>query len=146
MKPPRSIFACTDCGAQSQKWLGRCPECGAWNSFVEERSVRPEPKDARPALGGGLARPYAEVDAVVSERLSTGIGEFDRVLSSIGPRFDRVLYLWYTESIVEVGRSYRNELIAALEREERDEAVEIMRRAWARFRGIVAAREDEAGP
>ena len=77
---------------------------------------------------------------------ATGNAEFDRVLSSIGPRFDRVLYLWYTESIVEVGRSYRNELIAALEREERDEAVEIMRRAWARFRDIVAAREDEAGP
>jgi DNA repair protein RadA/Sms len=80
MKPPRSIFACTECGAQSQKWLGRCPDCGAWNSFVEERSARPYGKDARPALGGGLARPYAEVDAVVSERLSTGIGEFDRVL------------------------------------------------------------------
>jgi DNA repair protein RadA/Sms len=80
MKPPKSIFCCTDCGAQSQKWLGRCPECGAWNSFVEERSARQDANEGRPALGGGLARPYAEVDAIVSERLSTGIGEFDRVL------------------------------------------------------------------
>jgi DNA repair protein RadA/Sms len=80
MKPPKSIFACTDCGSQSQKWLGRCPDCGAWNSFVEERSARPDAKEARPALGGGFARPYAEVDAVVSQRLGTGIGEFDRVL------------------------------------------------------------------
>ncbi len=80
MKPPKSVFSCTDCGSQSQKWLGRCPECGAWNSFVEERTVRPDVMQGRPALGGGLARPYAEVDALVSERLSTGIGEFDRVL------------------------------------------------------------------
>lgn len=74
---------------------------------------------------------------------ATGNSEFDRALSSIGPRFDRVLYLWYTESIVEVGRSYRNDLIAALERGEPDEAVEIMRRAWRRFRDVVAAREEE---
>jgi DNA repair protein RadA/Sms len=80
MKSPRSVFSCTDCGSQSQKWLGRCPDCGAWNSFVEERSARGDGKDARATLGGGLARPYAEVDAVISERLSTGIGEFDRVL------------------------------------------------------------------
>lgn len=70
--------------------------------------------------------------------------EFERALGSIGPRFDRVLYLWYTESIVEVGRSYRNDLIAALERGEPDEAVEIMRRAWRRFREVVAAREEES--
>jgi len=69
--------------------------------------------------------------------------EFDRALSSIGPRFDRVLYLWYAESIVEVGRSYRHDLIAALERGEPDEAIEIMRRAWRRFSAIVAARVDE---
>lgn len=74
---------------------------------------------------------------------ATGNSEFDRALSSIGPRFDRVLYLWYTESIVEVGRSYRNDLITALERGEPDEAVEIMRRAWRRFREVVAAREEE---
>jgi DNA-binding GntR family transcriptional regulator len=74
---------------------------------------------------------------------ATGNSEFDRALSSIGPRFDRVLYLWYRESIVEVGRSYRNDLVAALERGEPDEAVEIMRRAWRRFRDVVAAREEE---
>lgn len=77
---------------------------------------------------------------------ATGNSEFDRALSSIGPRFDRVLYLWYTESIVEVGRSYRHDLIAALERGEPDEAVEIMRRAWRRFRDIVVAREEEERP
>ena len=80
MKPPRSVFSCTDCGSQSQKWLGRCPDCGAWNSFVEEVSARDDRRGSRPVLGGGSARPYAEVAAVVTDRLSTGIGEFDRVL------------------------------------------------------------------
>ncbi len=74
---------------------------------------------------------------------ATGNSEFERALSSIGPRFDRVLYLWYTESIVEVGHSYRRDLIEALERGEAGEAIEIMRRAWRRFRDIVAARADE---
>jgi DNA-binding GntR family transcriptional regulator len=74
---------------------------------------------------------------------ATGNPEFERALGSIGPRFDRILYLWYTESIVDVGSSYRSELVGALERGEPDEAVAIMRAAWARFRGVVAARDDE---
>ncbi len=81
MKPPKSFFVCQDCGSQSQKWLGRCPDCGAWNSFVEERSAPAGERRAEaPVLGGGAALRYADVDAVVAERLSTGIGEFDRVL------------------------------------------------------------------
>jgi DNA repair protein RadA/Sms len=82
MKPPKSVFACQECGAQSQKWLGRCPDCGAWNSMVEERpaAAAPEPRGAVPALGGRGAQLYADVDVVVSERLTTGISEFDRVL------------------------------------------------------------------
>jgi DNA-binding GntR family transcriptional regulator len=74
---------------------------------------------------------------------ATGNSEFERALSSIGPRFDRVLYLWYTESIVEVGDSYRHDLVAALERGEPDEAVEIMRQAWRRLRDVVSSRDDE---
>jgi len=77
---------------------------------------------------------------------ATGNSEFERALSSIGPRFDRVLYLWYTESILEVGRSYRHDLVVALERGDRDEAIEIMRRAWRRFHDIVAERDDEDRP
>jgi DNA-binding GntR family transcriptional regulator len=75
---------------------------------------------------------------------ATGNAELGRVLSAITPRFDRVLYLWYTESIVDVGTSYRHDLVAALERGEPGEAVEIMRRAWRRLREVVAARADDA--
>ncbi|ODS56359.1 MAG: DNA repair protein RadA [Acidobacteria bacterium SCN 69-37] len=81
MKPPKSSFVCQSCGSQSQKWLGRCPDCGEWNSMVEERpAVVPEVRGAVPALGGRGALRYADVDIVVAERLASGISEFDRVL------------------------------------------------------------------
>jgi DNA repair protein RadA/Sms len=80
----KSVFACQTCGAQAPKWLGRCPECGAWNSFVEETVERPaktaDRKGAATPLGGGKAIRYSDVDTVVSTRFSTGISEFDRVL------------------------------------------------------------------
>src|SRR3990170_1951505 len=83
----KTLFACQECGAQSQKWLGRCPECAAWNSIVEERSADVPPgaaatEVARRSPPAGAAGPqlYADIDSVVAERLTTGIGEFDRVL------------------------------------------------------------------
>ena len=83
----RTIFACQECGAQSPKWLGRCADCGAWNSLVEERQA---PERATAVAGGAAARYslgaaagpqlYADIDTVVAERISTGVEEFDRVL------------------------------------------------------------------
>jgi DNA repair protein RadA/Sms len=82
MAVPKTHFACQQCGAQSPKWLGRCPECGAWNSYVEERAaeVVGTARGSAPALGGSAARLYADVDTEVTERLTSGISEFDRVL------------------------------------------------------------------
>jgi DNA repair protein RadA/Sms len=81
----KTVFSCQECGAQSPKWLGRCPECAAWNSFVEERPApeavvagSSEKRYSLASAGGPLL--YSEIDTVVAERLSTGIGEFDRVL------------------------------------------------------------------
>ena len=82
-KSPKSVFACQDCGAQHSKWLGRCPECGAWNSIVEERATAgPPDAGSRYALAsqGGAARLFDEVDTIVAQRMSSGIDEFDRVL------------------------------------------------------------------
>jgi DNA repair protein RadA/Sms len=80
----RTIFACQECGAQSAKWLGRCAECGAWNSLVEERAApdaAPPGAEKRYSLASaGGAQLYADIDTVVAERLSSGIDEFDRVL------------------------------------------------------------------
>jgi DNA repair protein RadA/Sms len=81
MKPPKSVFSCQTCGSQSPKWLGRCPDCNAWNSFVEEKVFAAADKStASPVFGGSAARLYADIDMVVTPRLPTGISEFDRVL------------------------------------------------------------------
>ena len=81
----KTIFACQECGAQSQKWLGRCPECGAWNSLVEERATDGPTSSSEVAKRYSLATTvgpqlYADIDTIVAERLTSGIGEFDRVL------------------------------------------------------------------
>jgi DNA repair protein RadA/Sms len=82
----KTVFACQECGAQSPKWLGRCPECSAWNSLVEERQL-PEratagavgaPRYSLAAAAGPQL--YADIDTVVAERITTGVAEFDRVL------------------------------------------------------------------
>ena len=84
MTKPRTVFACQECGSQSAKWLGRCPDCGAWNSLVEERADESGGAPAgghRYAVNGGApARLYAEIEIEQQARLSTGIDEFDRVL------------------------------------------------------------------
>src|SRR5690349_3783284 len=84
-KRPSTVFVCQECGAQSSKWLGRCGDCGAWNSFVEERPQEAGGAAAaghRYALGGGAgaARLYADIEIEQYARLTTGIDEFDRVL------------------------------------------------------------------
>jgi len=82
MKPPKSVFSCQECGAQSPKWLGRCPDCGAWNSLAEERAAEAAPASASRyvAPAGGGARLYADIVASDAVRMTTGIDEFDRVL------------------------------------------------------------------
>jgi DNA repair protein RadA/Sms len=73
-------YACTECGTVSPKWLGQCPSCQAWNTFVETI-----PTEAGPSRYAALA-PTAEVQALgavkarVMPREATGIGELDRVL------------------------------------------------------------------
>jgi DNA repair protein RadA/Sms len=84
MKSPKAVFVCQECGSQSPKWVGRCTDCGAWNAMVEERPVEPAAAAAghRYATAGasGSAKLYADVETTSATRLSTGIGEFDRVL------------------------------------------------------------------
>ncbi|PNU18933.1 DNA repair protein RadA [Geothermobacter hydrogeniphilus] len=81
VKKVKTIFSCQQCGYQSPKWLGRCPDCGQWNSLVEE-TVQP----ARGGRGGKAAgaasvpQRLCEVSACEEDRLQVGIGEFDRVL------------------------------------------------------------------
>jgi DNA repair protein RadA/Sms len=85
VKTPKPVFVCQECGSQSPKWQGRCPDCGAWNSYVEERVDESigGPQGHRYALPGAVgqgARRYSEVEASKADRIPSGIGEFDRVL------------------------------------------------------------------
>src|SRR5450631_2493153 len=89
-----TVHVCSQCGVQSAQWHGQCPGCEAWNTLVEERlparagDGRAGRRGARAAgirvlpEGGprALARPLREVGAAPLERISSGIGELDRVL------------------------------------------------------------------
>lgn len=77
----RTVFACQNCGHQSPKWLGRCPECGEWNSFVEEIYRAPSPKGAvRFSAPAGEVKKLSEITVEREQRFNTGIQEFDNVL------------------------------------------------------------------
>ena len=80
MKAAKVVFACASCGSQSPKWLGRCPDCGEWNTFVEERTSGAVVPPTPARLGGEGAQLYGDVDTATAPRISTGISEFDRVL------------------------------------------------------------------
>ena len=75
-------FVCQSCGYTTAKWLGRCPECGAWDSLVEETEVTTKSsKSYLPTTSEKIKpRTIASVAQLKVERLATGIHEFDRVL------------------------------------------------------------------
>jgi DNA repair protein RadA/Sms len=83
-----TIHTCSSCGARSAQWHGQCPECGEWNTLIEEARPRvsgerrPGRARGRERAPGARAapRPLGEIGRAPLERLSTGIGEFDRVL------------------------------------------------------------------
>ncbi|NCO37645.1 MAG: DNA repair protein RadA [Armatimonadetes bacterium CG_4_10_14_3_um_filter_66_18] len=79
MRKAETIHACQECGRESLRWVGRCPECGAWGAMVERTLPSrsgPEAECVQP--GSPVALTAVEVHA--GPRLLTGIGEFDRVL------------------------------------------------------------------
>jgi DNA repair protein RadA/Sms len=81
-KQSNTIFICQNCGFESRKWLGKCPECGEWNSLVEERVVTT--KKGRSGSGFRVreakAVAYADIESQDDTRISSGVTEFDRVL------------------------------------------------------------------
>ena len=82
MKAPKKIYVCTECDAQSPKWLGRCPVCGAWNSLIEETYAAPAAAAASHSLSRAAehAAPLTDTEDAECVRTVTGIGELDRVL------------------------------------------------------------------
>ena len=80
----KTVWFCSNCGNESPKWLGRCPACGEWNTYVEA------PSESRKGSGGGAAarsasdsrkpRKLKDIDYSSEARVSLGIGELDRLL------------------------------------------------------------------
>ncbi len=79
MAKARSVYICQACGHQEAKWLGRCPGCSAWSSFVEEVVTREAKSAVEPKRPESLVR-LKDVPFDGTQRQSTGIPELDRVL------------------------------------------------------------------
>ncbi len=81
-KSSETIFVCQSCGHQSGKWLGKCPECGEWNSLVEERARQTKKAGGRNGfrLRDVTAVAYSDIESQDDVRISSGVTEFDRVL------------------------------------------------------------------
>ena len=85
-KKAQSIYVCNSCGYETPKWLGKCPSCGDWNSFFEQKVVNEkESKYGLSESGKGekkIVTPKAlnKIEGKVATRSSTGIEELDRVL------------------------------------------------------------------
>jgi DNA repair protein RadA/Sms len=79
-KTPQTIFICQNCGRTSRKWLGQCPDCSQWNSFVEEVYRRDAKTIPNGLSGTSQVRPFDEIEPQDESRTSSGIAELDRVL------------------------------------------------------------------
>lgn len=77
-KAKGSVFFCGECGYESTKWLGKCPACGSWNTMLEQKKVSSVPSINNLAYAHAI--PLADVTTTASGRVSSGIGELDRVL------------------------------------------------------------------
>ena len=77
-KAKGSVFFCGECGYESTKWLGKCPACGSWNTMLEQKKISSVPSINN--LTYAHAIPFADVTTTASGRVSSGIGELDRVL------------------------------------------------------------------
>ena len=84
MAKSKTIYVCSECGYETPKWLGKCPDCGSWNTLVEQEAapvLRQEEKKLKRAPGGDAqAVRVDEIPDEAMERRSSGIAELDRVL------------------------------------------------------------------
>lgn len=82
MAKTRSVYVCQNCGAEAVKWLGKCPACGEWNTYVEERVAKET--SGRPGLvnvsRNATPKPLKEIESSSERRIDTNIGEVNRIL------------------------------------------------------------------
>jgi len=80
MKKEVNIFVCSECGHTSTKWLGRCPECGLWNSFSEQVQSSKRKGSEKSIQKESLLISMEDVVIDKGFRFTSNISEFDRVL------------------------------------------------------------------
>jgi DNA repair protein RadA/Sms len=73
-------YVCQTCGYDSPKWVGKCPECGAWNTLVEEKMSEKSSKQIKQVVSSTTPQPITDISLGDEERHLTGITELDRVL------------------------------------------------------------------
>lgn len=80
MGKEKVVFFCKECGYESQKWLGKCPGCGNWNTFVEEKIKDTKGSKIVSNIPKSELKKLKDIEIVNRERFTTGFSELDRVL------------------------------------------------------------------
>ena len=80
MAKVKSKFVCQECGYETVKWLGRCPSCEEWNTFVEEFETKKSDAKSQRGISKGIIEKINNITSTKKERISTGSMEMDRVL------------------------------------------------------------------
>ena len=76
----KTVYVCSDCGAETPNWAGKCPSCGAWNTLEEMRIDKKAPVKYSASSASAKPKKLSELDDSEEIRFTTGISEFDRVL------------------------------------------------------------------
>lgn len=82
MAKSKTVFVCDSCGYESAKWLGKCPACNEWNTFFEEKIMKASDGSFLNDKKAKSSKPSKlnSVEGKETARISTGVGELDRVL------------------------------------------------------------------
>ncbi len=80
MAKTKTVFFCTSCGAESPKWLGRCPSCNEWNTYTEEKISRPAGSRSHPGSHGRMPELVSDIKSGDEPRIKLHGSEFNRIL------------------------------------------------------------------
>ncbi|MBI5469579.1 MAG: DNA repair protein RadA [Deltaproteobacteria bacterium] len=80
MAKVKTIYSCQSCGHTSYRWLGKCPDCNGWNTFLEEKVVEEKRSGAALTSSQSTPLPISKLNMAEEDRVSTGLPELDRVL------------------------------------------------------------------
>ena len=81
MAKTKTSYVCQNCGAESVKWVGRCPACGEWNTYVEEKITQSKSRGGFVDVSrNAIPKPLREIESSNERRMDTGIEEMNRIL------------------------------------------------------------------